>query len=189
MIRDHARHRSGLAQAVALLAGMLVPELIHAAGGAVLTVEAMAQRAEVIAVGKVASLESLRDSTGHPYTRIELAPIEVWKGAKTNRLVLASGTTVLGERWVRVAGEQPYRMGEELVVFAVRNASGEAVVVDPVQARFSVHVDAKTGERHAENGVFGESAAAQASQVRTPAQRRLPLPVLRERVKVALDQR
>jgi hypothetical protein len=189
MIRDHASRRPGLAQAVALLVGMLVPFLIHAAGGAVLTVEAMAQRAEVVAVGKVASLESLRDSTGHPYTRIELSPVEVWKGAGTNRLVLASGTTVLGERWVRVAGEQPYRLGEEVLVFAVRNTVGEAVVLDPVQARFMVHADLKTGERHAENGTLGESESVRAARVRTPAQRRLPLSVLRERVKVAVDQK
>jgi hypothetical protein len=187
MIRDHTSRRPGLEQAVALLAGMSVPFLIHAAGGAVLTVEAMAQRAEVIAVGKVASLESLRDSTGHPYTRIELSPVEVWKGAGTNRLVLASGTTVLGERWVRVAGEPPYRMGEELLVFAVRNAAGEAVVLDPVQARFAVHADAKTGERHVDNGILGETESVRTVPVRTPAQRRLLLSAVRDRVKAVVN--
>ena len=147
------------------------------------TIEELAHEADVVALGRVISIESTRDRGGHPFTRIEFNPSEVWKGNGTTLMHLASASTVLGERWVRVVGEEPFRLGEELVVFTRRNPDGDDVVLDPAQGRFRVHADPKTGDRHVENGLFGETPAASAATVRTPAQRRLPLAELRERVR------
>lgn len=161
--------------------GAWLPAL--ADGGRILSIEELASRADVVAVGRIESLESTRDGSGHPYTRMELAASQIWKGSATNRLSLVSASTVLGDRWVQVVGEKPYRLGEELLIFAVRNAEGDAVVLDPVQGRFRIHGDPGGGEPHAENGLIGETDAIQGAAVRTPLQRRLPLSILRERVK------
>ena len=153
------------------------------AGTRVRTIEELAHEAEAVALGRVVSIESTRDRGGHPFTRVEFSPSEIWKGTSTRPLHLASASTVLGERWVQVVGEEPFRLGEELVVFTRRNPEGDDVVLDPAQGRFRVHTDPTTGERHVENGLFGETPAAAAATARTPGQRRLSLAELRERVR------
>lgn len=147
--------------------------------------EELTQDAELIALGRVSSIESVRDRTGHPFTRIEFKTAEVWKGTSASILHLVSASTVLGERWVQVVGEEPFRLGEELVVFTRRNPDGEAVVIDPAQGRFRVHRDTASELRHVENGLLGETPAAVASPIRTPLQRRLTLSELRDRVRQA----
>lgn len=153
------------------------------AGARVRTIEELTLESEVVALGRVISIESARDRGGHPFTRVEFHPTEVWKGKGATPMPLASASTVLGERWVQVVGEEPFRLSEELVVFTRRNPDGDHVVLDPAQGRFRVHTDPKSGDRHVENGFFGETPAASAATGRTPAQRRLPLAELRERVR------
>ncbi len=173
----------GLFLALALSPGWAGSALCD--GSRVRTIEELAHEAEVVALGRVISIESSRDRGGHPFTRVEFDSTELWKGKGATPMHLASASTVLGERWVRVVGEEPFRLGEELVVFTRRNPDGDEVVLDPAQGRFRVQTDPKTGERHVENGFFGETPAAARATARTPAQRRLPLAALRERVRKA----
>jgi hypothetical protein len=153
------------------------------AGSRIQTVEELAHGSERVALGRVTSIESLRDRSGHPFTRVEFKTTETWKGAAAPTLRLVSASAVLGERWVQVVGEEPFRLGEELVVFTRRNPEGDEVMLDPTQGRFRVHRDPATEVRHVENGLLGETAAAAASPVRTPFQRRLTLSELRDRVR------
>ena len=164
----------------------LVSGLVEASEGRTMTVDEMARRSDLVVLGRVVSLESTRDPGGHLFSKIELAASATWKGAPTGRLILVSGSAALGERWVRVVGEEPYRLGEEIVVFAVRNAAGEAVAVHPSQGKFRIHSDPVTGERHAENGVWGELTAQPAGGVRMPQHRRLSVDELQRQVKEAV---
>ena len=149
------------------------------------TVEELTQEAEVVALGRVSSIESIRDRSGHPFTRVEFKTAEIWKGTGAPTLRLVSASAVLGERWVQVVGEEPFRLGEELVVFTRGNPEGDAVVIDPVQGRFRVHRDRSTEVRHVENGLLGETPGATTSPVRSPMQRRLTLSEIRDRVRQA----
>lgn len=159
---------------------------VEAAGGRTMPVDEMARRSDVVAVGTVVSLESTRDPGGHLFSRIELEASEIWKGAATRRLLLVSGSAALGERWVRVVGEEPFRLGEEVVVFAVRNAAGDAVAIHPSQGKFRIHSDPVSRERHAENGVWGEVDPKPAGGVRMPQHRRLTVDELHRQVKDAI---
>jgi hypothetical protein len=158
---------------------------VRGAGSRIRTVEELTQEAEVVALGQVSSIESLRDRTGHPFTRVEFKTAEIWKGTSPSTLRLVSASAVLGERWVQVVGEEPFRLGEDLVVFTRRNPEGNAVMIDPAQGRFRVHRDRTNEVRHVENGLIGETPAAAAAAVRTPMQRRLTLTEFRDRVRQA----
>lgn len=153
-----------------------------ASGGPITPVEELARRAEAIVQGKVTSLECSKAANGQMFTRVELAVAEVWKGAATNHFALVHAGGVLGERWVRVAGGPEFRLGEEVVVFTVRNPQGEAVTMDLAQGKFSI--TGKDKERLVSNGVIG--GAAGGSGYRLPTQLPLPLVELRRRVKGSL---
>ena len=148
-----------------------------------LTVEQLSDHASTILHGRVDSVETLETTAGRRLTRVEVIPLEVWKGTSTNRLgvVLASG--VLGERWVRVVGEPEYRPGEEVVVFAVTNPHGEAVTVDLSQGKFSVHDQG--GKKWVSNGVLGGMSSGGSKGV-LPQQVPMTLQTLKERVAVAM---
>ncbi len=169
-----------------ILALGLVNGRATASEGRAMLVDEMARRSDVVAVGRVVSLESTRDPGGHLFTKIELETSEIWKGPTTRQLTLVSGSAVLGERWVKVVGEEPFRLGEEVVVFAVRNAAGEAVAIHPSQGKFRIHADRVSGERLAENGVWGEIESQPAGGVRSPQHRRLTLEDLHRQVKDAV---
>ncbi len=145
-------------------------------------VEELVRRAEFVIHGRVESVETLEAPVGRRFTRVELSPIEVWKGGATNRLGLVLASGVLGERWVKVVGEPEYRPGEEVVVFTVPNDRGEAVTLDLSQGKFAV-----TGSGNAKlasNGMIG--GTPEPGRVRLPHQVPLSLEALRERVRRAV---
>jgi hypothetical protein len=107
-------------------------------------IEELARRAEIVARGRVASLEARRDDTGRAFTRVELDVMETWKGPETNRLVVVQGSAVLGSRQVRVLGEPVFRLGEAVVLFGVFNPRGEAVTLDLARGKFSVTTNTRS---------------------------------------------
>jgi len=146
-------------------------------------VEELARRAETVVHGRVESVETLLTPAGRRLTRVEVTPVEIWKGSATNRLgvVLASG--VLGEHWVKVVGEPEYRPGEEVVVFAVVNEFGEAVTLNLSQGKFAV--TAAGPEKFVSNGLLGGSPSGQ-SGARPRHLLPLRLESLRDRVREAI---
>lgn len=150
-----------------------------ASGGPITPVEDLARRADDIVHGTVASLECRRDGAGRIFTRVELDVAETWKGAATNRFALVQGGGVLGDRWTKVSGGPEFRLGEEVVVFTVRNSRGEAVTLDLAQGKFLVLSDSHGGERHVSNGLIG--GAAGGAGYRLPTQLPLSLVELRQR--------
>lgn len=143
-------------------------------------VEELARRAGDVVRGRVVSLEATRDEKGRPFTRVELDVAECWKGAATNQLTVVLASSSLGPRWVKVVGEPEFRLGEEVVVFAMRNPRGEAVTLDLARGRFVVTTNAVTGRLEAANQpVKGGSAM--------PGRVPLPLAELKRRVQEALE--
>lgn len=162
-----------------------------AAGIVLVPVESLATRAEWILRGTVESLETSRGTGGVISTRAELNVAEVWKGPNTQRTVLTLAGGVLGDRQVVVSGQATFKVGEEVVVFLVRNERGEGVVLELAQGKFRVTQDSSK-QRWVSNGVLGAgdategSATTQAVKVVMPHQRPLGLQELKRRVLEAL---
>jgi hypothetical protein len=142
-------------------------------------VEDLARRADTVVHGRVASLEASQDAEGRVFTRVELEAAEIWKGPATNRFSLVLGSGVLGRRWTKVVGEPEFRLGEEVVVFTVRNPQGDAVTLDLARGKFAVQVTGD-GRKLLSNGVFGRPV--EAAGYRLPTQVPLPLEELKRRV-------
>ena len=169
--------------ALAVLLSSALAGWIAAATGAPVPVEDLAKRADTVIHGKVAALECTRDPAGRIFTRVELDVAEVWKGKPAGRFTLVMAGGVLGARKVAVVGGPGYRLGEEVVVFTARNASGEPVTLDLAQGKFTVEAAQASGAKHVANGVLG--GPAEKSGYRLPTQVPLELSELRRRVEAA----
>lgn len=154
----------------------------------VLTVEQLAGNADLIVHGTVVSVEVRRDGKGRVFTAVDLRLAGVWKGAVDGpvcRVVAAGGT--LGEEQVAVGGQPEYRVGDELVVFLVRNPAGEWVTLGLAHGHFRVDRGTSSEGATADPGVhnffWGEPGdRGTAGGLRFPAQRRMSLTQLRSRV-------
>lgn len=158
----------------------------QATQGRLVPIEDLVRRADAVVHARVESVETRLGASGRQETRVELVPVEVWKGPATNRVGLVLGSGVLGERWVRVVGEPEYRPGEEVVVFAVNNERGEAVTLELAQGKFVVTRIPGNPEGWVSNGMYGGPPDAKAADVRPPHQRPLSVRQLRERVQESL---
>jgi hypothetical protein len=127
---------------VALVALGLAGSVARATDIPLTSVEELSRRADVVVRGTVLSLEAKQDDGGQPRTEIALSVTETWKGAPTNRLTVVQGSSVLGRRQVRVLGEPEFRLGQELVLFAVFNPRGEAVTLDLGRGKFTLKTNA-----------------------------------------------
>ena len=169
--------------ALALLVSSALAGRLAAAIGTPVPVEDLAKRADTVVHGKVAALECTRDTAGRIFTRVELDVAEVWKGRPADRFALVSAGGVLGARKVAVVGGPEYRLGEEVVVFTARNATGEPVTLDLAQGKFTVETAPASGAKHVANGVLG--GTADKSGYRLPTQVPLELSELRRRVEAS----
>lgn len=141
-------------------------------------IDDLARRADVVIRGSVASIEARRDGEGRPHARIEVSVAETWKGSPTNRLTVVQGSTILGQKQVRVLGEPEFRLGEDLVLFAVFNPAGEAVTLDLARGKFAVTTNSTTGALTA-----ASDGAKAAGGIALPGQAPVALDELKLRVK------
>lgn len=153
-----------------------------------LSLEELAAQAEAVAQGVVLRRSCQQDGDGRIYTRIELQLKEVWKGRPPGPvLTLVQGGGVLGEKRAQVIGQAEFTVGEEVVVFVVFNARGEAVTLGLRQGKFHVQPPVGGGEALAGNG-FAHAArpasprAALTAPAAPPPRAWLPLSELRRRV-------
>lgn len=174
-----------------LLALWFSIETGSAAGIVPVPVETLATQAEWILRGSVESLETSRGTSGVISTRVELAVTEVWKGAPTPRVVVALAGGMLGDRQVVVKSQATFKIGEEVVVFLVRNDRGEGVILELAQGKFRVTQDASK-QAWVSNGVLGSAGVGEGGEstrvnkVMMPHQRPLRLEELKRRVLEAL---
>ena len=158
-----------------------------AAGLVPVPVESLATQAEWILRGTVESLETSRGTSKVISTRVELAVAEVWKGPHAQRAVVTLAGGVLGDRQVVVSGQATFKVGEDVVLFLVRNERGEGVILELAQGKFRVTQDTSK-QRWVSNGVLGAGDASEGSastrtvKVVMPHQRPLGLEELKRRV-------
>ena len=148
------RSESGVLNRFLITLGLLGSGLAPAGSpvSGIQSVEELTRRADSVVHGRVASLEANRDAEGRVFTRVEIEMAEVWKGTPTNHFTLVLGSGVLGHRWVKVIGEPEFRLGEEVVVFTLRNPRGDGVTLELAQGKFSIHEPRGGGEKLASNG-------------------------------------
>ncbi len=164
---------------VFLLLGLLAAPWARADAPVPVPVEELARRADWVVHGRVASLEASRDAEGRIFTRVELEQTEIWKGLATNHFSIVFGNAVLGDRWTKVVGGPEFRLGEEVVVFAIRNPNGDAVTLDLAQGKFTVR-EVKDGPKLVSNGVLSDAGVT--TSYRLPTQVPLSLDELKRRV-------
>ena len=128
-----------------------------------LSVEELAQQADLIVHGTVTNKKCVQNPDGRIVTRVQLEVTEVWKGAlATNSLTVVHGGGQIGHIHSEVSGQVEYSVGEEVVAFLVLNPRGEAVTIGLAQGKFHVWKDKATGEKFVHNIFHGvtEQAAA-----------------------------
>ena len=121
---------------VALLAGAALGQ---AASQVPLSIESLAAKADAVVHGRVVRMSCQRDDEGRIFTKVHLQIIEQVKGRERGAaLVIVQGGGVLGRRIARSPIQPQYRVGAEVVVFAVFNSRGEAVTLGLNQGKFDV---------------------------------------------------
>jgi hypothetical protein len=162
-----------------------------AAGVIPVPIESLATRADTIVRGTVESMESSRGVGRSLSTAVELRVSEVWKGPSTNRVGVVLVGGILGDRQVILNGQPAFKVGEDVVVFLVRNERGEGVVLELAQGKFLVTTDSAK-QSWVSNGIVG-TAGGQAdpstksqSKAVIPYQRPMGLEEIKRRVSEAL---
>jgi len=175
-----------------LLIGALSAPLVQAVIFDPLSIEALAAKADIVLKGTVLSRTCERDPAGRIFTRVEIDVTDLWKGAiSSTPFQIVHGGGVLGDRQSVVDGQVEYAIGEEVVVFLVRNTRGEGVTLGLKQGKFHVWKDAQTGVKLAANPFHGSAPGARISAAPLSATRPsddspLPLSELKKRVEGAV---
>ncbi|MBL9134212.1 MAG: hypothetical protein JNK85_00025 [Verrucomicrobiales bacterium] len=154
-----------------LLLALVFPYLALATRMVPLAIEQLAGTSELIVHGHVQSVGTRRDAEGRVFTRVELEGMNVWKGRlEGTSCVVVLGGGILGDRQVAVTGQAEYAVGDEVVLFLVRNPRGEWVTVALEQGRFRVETDVDGQHKRASNLFWGvgPEKAPSGSGPRTP---------------------
>jgi outer membrane lipoprotein SlyB len=122
------------------------------------SVAQLARRADIVAVGDVASAVGAWDAARTDiHTRIELAVVETLKGAPASGLSFAQVGGRVGDRITTVAGAVTFETGQRVLVFLERGPDGSLRLVDPFHGTFRVERDRATGR---DDAVRATGAAA-----------------------------
>jgi hypothetical protein len=173
---------------IALSLGLCLAAPLAASQFAPLSLDALAQKAQLIVHATVQSKSCAQDEAGRIVTRVDLNVIEVWKGElPANPCRIVHGGGELAHKRTVVSGQVDYVVGEEVVAFLVLNRRGEGVTVGLLQGKFTVWADPATSEKLAGNLFHG--AASDGSRAlqsaKSPPLDRLTLGELKARVKGA----
>ena len=98
----------------------------------------MTRMSEVVVRARVGGVTVREEAPGRLNTLIELETIERFKGAAEALIVVQQVGGVLGDWHQTIAGQNTYRVGEELVLFLDRLPSGRYVTVGIGIGRFVV---------------------------------------------------
>jgi hypothetical protein len=133
-----------------------------------LSIEELADKADIVVQGTVQSKTCARDDKGRIFTRVELAVSETWKGPLSTNLSIFQSGGILGEDGAMIPGQAAYEIGEEVVAFLVRNSRGEAVTLGLAHGKFHIGKDLKSGEKFAGN-IFHAGNARRMSNGANPS--------------------
>jgi len=109
------------------------------------SLEELTQEADLILHGKVKEVQPSSNDKDPFSTLVVLVVQEAWKqkSGPTRRLRLPQGTQ--SEITQAVLGLPTFRVGEEVIVFLVREPDGEFEVLNGVHGKLTVHKDTKDG--------------------------------------------
>ena len=121
-----------------------------------MSIETLAAKADAVVHGKVVRMSCQRDDGGRIFTRVHLQIIEQVKGRERGAaLVIVQGGGVLGRQIARLPIQPKYKVGTEVVVFAVFNSRGEAVTLGLNQGKFDVVMQPEIGLATVRNPFHG----------------------------------
>jgi len=149
-----------------------------------LEIDFLSDKARWIVRGRVLSKSCQRDPQGRIFTRVKLDVEEVWKGERdmVSPLTIVHGGGILGRYRSFVSNQVDYRLGEQVVVFLVRNSRGEAVTLGLCQGKFQIFKNPISGRRQVRNLFHGNGRADRQPLLMLPRERPLALNDLRTRV-------
>lgn len=164
----HLHSRAGPVIGFLFLVAALLPLCVKAVIFEPLSIQDLTRQADLVLQGTVLSKSCQRDPAGRLYTRIDLQVSDVFKGALSGSpFVIVHGGGILGDRQSTVAGQVEYNVGEEVVVFLVRNQRGEGVTLGLMQGKFHVWTDPATHAKFAASPFHGLPPAVAAVAPRT----------------------
>lgn len=110
------------------------------------TLEQLIRGADLILRGQVQAVTPGPQKEGAPRTTVVISVQEQWKGTRlsTLRLVLPRGTE--GGITQDVPGLPTFRVGEEVILFLVREARGQYHVLGGKQGKFAIKPDPRSGK-------------------------------------------
>ncbi len=100
------------------------------------------RRADVVVRGVVVSSDTVEAEDGWPETVTFIRPLAVWKGSLSGDLVLHQAGGRLPEgRFFKLWGRPEYRVGDEVVVFAIAREQGDYQTAEMQLGKFTVASD------------------------------------------------
>ncbi len=123
------------------------------------SLEQLVREADLIIQGRVQAVTP--GSKGTLTTFVVVSVQAQWKGTKrkTVRLILPRGSE--GGITQEVPGLPTFRIGEEVILFLVRDSSGEYEILAGKQGKFSIQTDLQTGKQFVEDLTGSRSDLAQ----------------------------
>jgi hypothetical protein len=129
----------------------------HAVQMEPLSIDDLTARSEVVIIGSVETLTTLRDDEGRIVTRVLVKVEEVWKGpVTTNHFTILLAGGVLGDEKTVVTGQAEYHPGEEIVAFLALNKMGQGVTLGLIQGKFNIHTDTTSGRQTVQSKFHGK---------------------------------
>ena len=128
----------------------------QAASQVPLAIETLAAKADAVVHGTVVRMSCQRDDEGRIFTTVHLQIIEQMNSRQRGgTLVIVQGGGVLGGQIARSPIQPKYKVGTEVVVFAVFNSRGEAVTLGLNQGKFDIARQPETGLATVRNPFHG----------------------------------
>lgn len=129
--------------------GMTISTEASATTLAPLSTEQLTDASEVVIRGLVQDTWTERDANGRIWTRAQIDVVHTYKGKAPRALVVST----LGGAWAgevaNVEGMARFSVGEETILFLERRDNGEWMPVGGFQGKYTVRVDALTGDEAA----------------------------------------
>ena len=107
--------------------------------------------AELIVRGTVEAVTPGPSREGVRSTAVRVSVQEQWKGRRRSRLRLLLPRGTEGGIAQEVPGAPTFQIGEEVILFVVREAPGQYRVVGGKQGKFSIKTDPRSGQRVVED--------------------------------------
>lgn len=115
------------------------------------SLEQLIYGSDLIVRGQVRDITPGPRGEGGPSTTVLVSVQEQWKGPKLSTLRLVQPRGTEGEVSQAVPGLPTFRVGEEIILFVVKEARGQYHVLGGKQGKFSIKTDPRSGKQVVED--------------------------------------